>query len=306
MGECTILIPTHNRHHFLDRCVMWFIDKQYPVVIADSSAQEWVSEYRSSRYVTYLWEPGAGFQTYISKVKKALDAVSTKYVNLCADDDFVTHDGIQTCVEYLNQHDDYSFAQGHSYLFQSFGERQVLWPMLYNLNSADGGTWAARMAPDTDTVYYGVNRADGLRDAFGFLCKQEFGKFIDHAAGFFDFAITAITARRGKLRRLPIPFSIREYSPITSAVGQRYQTIASDEVTTFYRNLIDHICEGDQCPGRDTMLRLCARHYADCILYDCSLPIRLTQTPTTCWVRPIAGVEFSVGRRLSPARDPQQ
>ena len=36
------------------------------------------------------------------------------------------------------------------------------------------------------------------------------------------------------------------------------------------------------------------------------LPIRLTQTPTTCWVRPIAGVEFSVGRRLSPARDPQQ
>ena len=37
-----------------------------------------------------------------------------------------------------------------------------------------------------------------------------------------------------------------------------------------------------------------------------SLPIRLTQTPTTCWVRPIAGVEFSVGRRLSPARDPQQ
>ena len=39
---------------------------------------------------------------------------------------------------------------------------------------------------------------------------------------------------------------------------------------------------------------------------DQILPIRLTQTPTTCWVRPIAGVEFSVGRRLSPARDPQQ
>ena len=42
------------------------------------------------------------------------------------------------------------------------------------------------------------------------------------------------------------------------------------------------------------------------IIFHESLPIRLTQTPTTCWVRPIAGVEFSVGRRLSPARDPQQ
>ena len=46
---------------------------------------------------------------------------------------------------------------------------------------------------------------------------------------------------------------------------------------------------------------------ADAVMYHVkSLPIRLTQTPTTCWVRPIAGVEFSVGRRLSPARDPQQ
>ena len=42
------------------------------------------------------------------------------------------------------------------------------------------------------------------------------------------------------------------------------------------------------------------------VVIEPCLPIRLTQTPTTCWVRPIAGVEFSVGRRLSPARDPQQ
>ena len=37
-----------------------------------------------------------------------------------------------------------------------------------------------------------------------------------------------------------------------------------------------------------------------------SLPIRLMQTPTTCGVRPFAGIERGVGWRLSAARDAKQ
>ena len=36
------------------------------------------------------------------------------------------------------------------------------------------------------------------------------------------------------------------------------------------------------------------------------LPIRLMQTPTTCGVRPFAGIERGVGWRLSAARDAKQ
>ena len=37
-----------------------------------------------------------------------------------------------------------------------------------------------------------------------------------------------------------------------------------------------------------------------------SMPIRLTQTPTTCRVCPFARIERGVGGRLSPARDAKQ
>ena len=36
------------------------------------------------------------------------------------------------------------------------------------------------------------------------------------------------------------------------------------------------------------------------------LPIRLMQTPATCGVRPRAGIEVGIGRRLDPARDAEQ
>src|SRR5271165_4615113 len=37
-----------------------------------------------------------------------------------------------------------------------------------------------------------------------------------------------------------------------------------------------------------------------------TLPIRLTQTPATCRVRPRAGIKVGIGRRLNPARDAEQ
>ena len=39
---------------------------------------------------------------------------------------------------------------------------------------------------------------------------------------------------------------------------------------------------------------------------EASVPIRLTQTPTTCRVPPSAGIKLGVGRCLNPARDAEQ
>ena len=37
-----------------------------------------------------------------------------------------------------------------------------------------------------------------------------------------------------------------------------------------------------------------------------SVPIRLTQTPARCRVRPRAGIKVGIGRRLNPARNAEQ
>ncbi len=271
MCECTILIPTHNRHSYLDRCVSWFCGHGYNVVIADSSEQEWSSAYRDNPLVTYVWDQGPGFPTYISKIKKGLDYVCTPYVNICADDDFLLSSGINKCVSFLNHNPDYSFAQGYIYAFQSFDRRIVLWPMPYKFISARQCCWITRIEQYSDTVYYGVNRTYVLKAAFVFLFNQNTSEFSNCAAGFFDLAITAITAKMGKICHVPVPFGMREYSPIVSAVGQRHKTICNPSIFLFYRNLIEFICEGRQCDERDRMQKFCAKHYSDCIAYDASV-----------------------------------
>ena len=39
---------------------------------------------------------------------------------------------------------------------------------------------------------------------------------------------------------------------------------------------------------------------------DQAMPIRLTHTPTTCWMYPVARIKRGIGRRLGPACDSQQ
>ncbi len=37
-----------------------------------------------------------------------------------------------------------------------------------------------------------------------------------------------------------------------------------------------------------------------------TMPIRLTHTPTTCWMYPVARIKRGIGRRFGPACDSQQ
>ena len=112
-SQCTILIPTHNRARYLERCVTWFHDLGYPIVIADSSDAEWQSTLRDQAGVSYLHVPG-GFEIYVRKLHAALQTIATPFVAMCADDDFITGGGLATCVEFLQAHPDYSFSQGYA------------------------------------------------------------------------------------------------------------------------------------------------------------------------------------------------
>ena len=39
---------------------------------------------------------------------------------------------------------------------------------------------------------------------------------------------------------------------------------------------------------------------------EMTMPIRLTHTPTTCWMYPVARIKRGIGRRFGPACDSQQ
>lgn len=267
-AACTILIPTHNRHQYLDRCVRWFLDLPYPIIIADSSADAWQSAYRSHERVRYIHVPG-GIEVYITKLQQGFAAVETRLAAMCADDDFITAEGMAASVGFLDAHRDYTFAQGYAYCFQPFGKRLVVWPIHYNYHSAAAVEWIDRIEQALSTVYYGVNQTEVLRRAFDFLAGQDFGEIRDALPGFVDQCLTTFTARAGKLKRIPVPFGLREYSPYMSAAGTRPATIVSRNVPDFYRHLTDALMEDETSTAvRGRLLRLFSRDYAGQIMYD--------------------------------------
>jgi glycosyltransferase domain-containing protein len=267
---CTILIPTHNRVDYLNRCVRWFLELGYPIVIADSSQHAWQSDLRQHEAICYVHCAG-GLEVYPAKLQQALAKVHTPFVAMCADDDFTTGEGLAVSIDFLERHPGYSFSQGYAYTYQLFGRRLVVWPMPYDYHDVHKESWIERVEGPLSTVYYGVLRTEVLRDGVEFLVKQDFGETFKGAPGFFDFCLTAYAARRGKFKRCSVPFGLREYSPQTTGVGSIYQTITSRNVADFYRNLETFLMGSDQSEEARTRLRKhFAKDYAGQILYDLS------------------------------------
>ncbi len=234
----------------------------------------------------YVHCPG-GFEVYATKLQRALPEVRTPLVAMCADDDFMTGEGLAASVDFLSRHPDHSFSQGYAYTYQLFGKRLVVWPMPYDYHDVHEDSWIARVESPLSTVYYGVLRTQVLRDGVGFLAKQDFGETLESAAGFFDFCLTTYAARCGKFKRCPVPFGLREYSPRRPLWGRvsepsRHATfLISIEIL---RSSCWAVIRPRACARG--CLRVFARDYAGQIQYDLSpheskktsvryLPIRL-------------------------------
>src|SRR5215210_5385137 len=93
----TLIIPTHNRHHYLNRILDYLKSQTFQIIIADSTEQFYSSNTLSSNY-NYLHLPG---KTLTQKLSIALHLVQTEYVLMCADDDFLIPQGVIDCVNFL-------------------------------------------------------------------------------------------------------------------------------------------------------------------------------------------------------------
>lgn len=268
MNNTSIIIPTHNRHRYLDRSVDWFIKGGYRVIIADSSTEHWRSSLVDNPHVKYIHMPGS-FNVYVDKINAALAEVKTPLTALCADDDFIFYDGVEKCSEFLLNNDDYSFCQGYVYSFHIVEKKTVVWPMLYDGRDISSSSSTDRILEAKNTVFYGVNRTKILSEVFLFLDKVALARDMT-GIGCIDFAFTTIVAEKGKIKNLDIPFSIRQYSADVSAVGTRPRLIVDSNLTSFYQKLLNKIKDGKTISSgvEDMIIRAFASDFSGQIQYD--------------------------------------
>jgi glycosyltransferase domain-containing protein len=108
LAEVTIIIPTHNRNILLERAINYYSDFNCKIIITDSSDLQNFNFLNKSNIIYFYFHN----TSFAKKLYYAITHVKTKYVCLSADDDFLSINGLNEGVIFLEKNDDYFSVQG--------------------------------------------------------------------------------------------------------------------------------------------------------------------------------------------------
>lgn len=108
-----IIIPTHNRHHYLKRVVHYYSSFPCKVYICDSSSEKVDIEHTDN--IIYRWVPQSNFY---GKVLDVLNETAVDYYALSPDDDFLNRETLIECYKKLYENTQYSFGIGKQVFFE--------------------------------------------------------------------------------------------------------------------------------------------------------------------------------------------
>jgi len=218
---CTIIIPTYNRPEYLRRILGYYNEygENYNIIVADSSSDEnkrinkkTISSV-SNLNILYL----TNYSTEINPTNKIADAINyadTKYCVFCADDDFVTPNGIKQSVDFLEKNPDFTVAHGHYISFylktDKGGKQQFCWTPIYPYKSITFPDAKSRLIFHLSYYYptfYAVHRTDFLNMIF-----EETLRFTDDVR-FGELLPSMLTLIHGKMKCLDVLYAAREDIP---------------------------------------------------------------------------------------------
>jgi len=252
-----IIIPTYNRHRYLDRIHSYYKKKNYDqyLIIVDGSDEEWAgSDIFEGKY---LHLPDLSFR---ERIIAGLEKSENELTVLCADDDFLIPSGLEICAEFLRNNPDYSCAQG---LYGRFviNDRVISYSQKHSgIRSIVNKTSIKRVKkgflPKFVNVVYAVHRKKYLERVLNIQWMNEF-----HYNYFnFELLLTYIPLLNGKIKRLPVIYYFREMENDKILVKDRAykekiigainsfsiycKSLAeSDDNKESFFDLIDDICE---------------------------------------------------------------
>ena len=221
-SEITIIIPIHNRTLFLPQVLEYYSrsknDLRPQIIVADSSSDENFLKSAAviGRYsdldIRHLSIRGTG-QTLYDKIISALEHVKTDFCVCCADDDFVTVDGLGGACEFLKNNPDFVVAHG---AYISFHTRlsgpidKFYWRPAYFNHSVTADDAGERLKDEflnCKHTLYAVHRTNELKYIF-----QEVRRVLDSNVKillFGELLSTMLAAVRGKIMDMNVFYSAR-------------------------------------------------------------------------------------------------
>jgi len=203
--KITIIIPMYKRRKYLHRILDYYSNTDFNIMVADSSDEKFMfcKDYKNVKYFHYK------NRTYSKKMQEIIKKVKTKYVVICADDDFIIPDSIKKCVKFLNENSDYASAQGLYISFINESKKIIHIPAYLSsigkdINSNDSLKRLKQLLSSYLQLFYSVHRTENLNVVFKISEKKI------KNLNLIELLIAIVSCINGKHKVLPIFYGARE------------------------------------------------------------------------------------------------
>jgi len=228
MKDCRIIIPTFNRPDYLRRILTYYdsFEEDYKVIVPDSSSDENKRINRetistiSNLDILYLDNFSPDIPSY-HKFANATEHVEEKYCVFCADDDFVTPNGIKQSMDFLNNNPDFIVAQGRYIGFRLLNDnekkkRRLSWKFAYSPTSIEFSDTESRfeyhLSNYSIPTLFAVHRSEDLK-----IITREALKAKVELLLFYELLSTLLTLICGKMKCLDVLYGVRNSEPILNS-----------------------------------------------------------------------------------------
>ncbi len=251
-NKVTVLIPTYNRAHLLKDLLSYYRGLRFPhpIIVADSSPEpirqanqdivDACREVLDIRYERYPEDIDP-----LLKILQGLRQVTSEYVVICADDDFIVPKGIDQCVRFLEQHPDYSVAHGRAaralcYTNHSAGDKLYIGP--YPVSTIEVDDPKARLELHLSRyrpTFYSVHRTVQLVRNIEITYEAAVGYRLG------ELLPSCLSVIQGKVKSLDVLYIVRRFMP--SSAGHVIQSwsidMASDDYSQRYQRFRECIAQ---------------------------------------------------------------
>ncbi|WP_095122721.1 TIGR00180 family glycosyltransferase [Pseudomonas sp. Irchel s3f10] len=200
----TVVLITHNRPAFLRRAVKYYSSLPCRIMVLDSTLERPEGDFSA---VDYHHVPQFAYWGMQAKLAYGVEHLTTPYMVLAADDDFILHDSLAASVGFLHANPDYGMCHGYCLMYLSLAHGVNY----YRRDKKVQEDYASERAQDRVLDYmsqyippfYAVTRTDLMKNWHAALPPGT--NFQWQEIGHVYYLLAS-----AKARILPIPYVVRE------------------------------------------------------------------------------------------------
>ena len=177
----TVVIPTHNRHSYLSRC-LWY-HAHFPfrqIIVADSSSDEMkmankekIENIRDKfgvdiLYLDYKPETEKYGGDIYRKWGDAVSHVVTKYVQICTDKEFLVPETLLESIEFMEANPDYNVCDGNHIHIETMSDTEYTYSKIPSFSSKNESAiirlW--EMSENPGCTLLALHRSDSIKRSY--------------------------------------------------------------------------------------------------------------------------------------------